>query len=89
MPLDAMDDDVAADWIEQKLLEFLSTYLSVDRGRDDFEDESVTDPVCGMRVRRSAAAAGSDYKGHPYFFCSTACRRRFDATPEHYVTVRV
>lgn len=89
MPLDAVDDDVAADWIEQKLLEFLSTYLTVERGRNDFEDESVTDPVCGMRIRRSAAVASSDFKGHPYFFCSTACRGRFDATPEHYVTVRV
>jgi YHS domain-containing protein len=89
MPLDAVDEDVAAHWVEQKLLEFLSTYLTVDRGRDDFEDESVTDPVCGMRIRRTAAAASSDHKGHPYFFCSTACRARFDAAPEHYVTVRI
>lgn len=89
MPLDAVDDEVAAEWVEQKLLEFLSTYLTVDRGRDDFEDESVTDPVCGMRIRRSAAIASSDYKGHPYHFCSLACRGRFDTTPERYVTVRV
>ena len=89
MPLDAVDDDIAANWVEQKLLDFLSTYFTVDRGRDDFEDEAVTDPVCGMRIRRSAAVASSDFKGHPYYFCSPACRGRFDAAPEHFVTVRV
>ncbi|MGD9722641.1 MAG: YHS domain-containing protein [Pirellulales bacterium] len=89
MPLDAVDDDISANWVEQKILDFLSTYLTVDRGRDDFEDESVTDPVCGMRIRRSAAVASCEFKGHPYFFCSPACRGRFDAAPEHYVTVRV
>jgi YHS domain-containing protein len=89
MPLDAVDDHAIADWTERKLLEFLGSYLTVDRGRDDFDDESVTDPVCGMRLRRSAAVASSDYKGHPYFFCSAACHSQFDAAPAQYVTVRI
>jgi YHS domain-containing protein len=89
MRLEAVDDQAAAEWVERKLLEFLDTYLAIDRGREDFDDEPVTDPVCGMRVRRSAAAASSDYKGHAYFFCSLACRNRFDRAPEQYVTVRI
>lgn len=89
MRLDAVDDEVAADWVERKLLDFLGTYLAVDRGRDDFDNESVTDPVCGMRISRSSAAASSDYKGHPYFFCSPNCRTQFNAAPEHYVIVQV
>jgi YHS domain-containing protein len=87
--LDSIDEEAVADWVEQKLLEFLGNYLKVDRGRNDFEDEAVTDPVCGMRIRRSAAAANSEFKGHPYYLCSPACRSRFDAAPEHYVTVRI
>ncbi len=89
MPLNAVDDQAAAEWVERKLLEFLATYLTIDRGRDDSDDEPVTDPVCGMRIRRSAAAASSDYKGHPYFFCSTACRSQFDDGPQQFVTVRI
>lgn len=89
MLLDSIDEKTVAQWVEHKLLEFLSVYLKVDRGRNDFEDESVTDPVCGMRIRRSAATASSEYKGHPYHFCSSACRNRFDAAPEQFVTVRV
>lgn len=88
VPLDPADDAAAVDWVEQKLLEFLGTYLTIDRGRGDFDDESVTDPVCGMRIRRSAAAAISHFKGHPYYFCSPDCRGRFDIAPEHFVTVR-
>lgn len=89
MRLDAVDEEVAADWVERKLLDFLGTYLAVDRGRDDVDDESVTDPVCGMRISRSSAAASGDYKGHPYFFCSPACRSQFEASPDQYVIVRV
>jgi YHS domain-containing protein len=89
VPLETVDDTVVGDWVERKLFEFLGSYLAIDRGRDDADDESVTDPVCGMRIRRSAAVASSECKGHPYFFCSAACQCRFDAAPEQYVTVRI
>jgi YHS domain-containing protein len=89
VPLDALDDAAAADWVERKLLEFLGVYLAIDRGRDDLEDELVTDPVCGMRIRRSAAVATSDVKGHAYHFCSESCQSQFDAAPDRYAAVRV
>jgi YHS domain-containing protein len=77
-------DDVIADWVEAKLLCFLDTYLRLDRGRDDFENEVVIDPVCGMRISRSSAGAQLDYKGHPYYFCTDDCRQRFEQEPLRY-----
>jgi YHS domain-containing protein len=86
--LDEAKDDRVAEWVEQRLLEFLDAYLRIDRGRDDFDEEAATDPVCGMRITRSAAVASDSYRGHPYFFCSLECQARFNREPTTYVEVK-
>ena len=43
------------------------------------------DPVCGMTVREDAAKGVSDYHGRRYYFCSTVCKKKFDADPEKYL----
>jgi YHS domain-containing protein len=43
------------------------------------------DPVCGMEVDESKAAATSDYKGQTYFFCAKGCKVAFDKEPEKYL----
>ena len=45
------------------------------------------DPVCGMEVDEAKArAAGrtATYQGRTYFFCSDACKTKFQADPAHY-----
>ncbi|MBI3465347.1 MAG: YHS domain-containing protein [Planctomycetes bacterium] len=49
----------------------------------------VTDPVCGMRLGRSDAAATEEYRGHPYYFCSSVCRERFADDPLRFITVQL
>jgi len=44
------------------------------------------DPVCGMTVDPTDAAAREEYKGIPYFFCSDSCRGKFRTDPEAYLT---
>ena len=43
------------------------------------------DPVCGMQVDPSKAAGQSVHKGQTYYFCSKACKTKFDANPGQYV----
>ena len=43
------------------------------------------DPVCAMEVNPASAEAQSEYQGQTFYFCSTECKRRFDANPEQYV----
>lgn len=88
LPLDSVEDEVVASWIEERLLEFLDDYLRIDRGDTDFEEEAATDPVCGMRINRSAAAASASYLGHPYYFCSDTCWQQFDADPKDFVQLK-
>ncbi len=43
------------------------------------------DPVCGMDIEESTAAATSDYKGKKYYFCAMGCKKAFDKDPEKYL----
>lgn len=42
------------------------------------------DVVCGMQIEPANAAGSSQYKGKTYYFCSPACKAKFDASPEQY-----
>ena len=44
----------------------------------------VVDRVCGMEVDPAAAAGESEVGGTTYYFCSTACKQKFDAEPGRY-----
>ena len=42
------------------------------------------DPVCGMNVDESKAAATSSYNGQTYYFCARVCKESFDKDPDKY-----
>lgn len=42
------------------------------------------DVICGMQVDPASAAGKSEYNGKTYYFCSTACKTKFDADPGRY-----
>lgn len=48
--------------------------------------QTVTDPVCGMKVDPATAKGGhSTFAGHDYFFCNPKCKIKFDAAPQIYL----
>lgn len=50
----------------------------------DATTSAVVDPVCGMEVDPSSAAARAEHNGETYHFCSHACKTKFDAEPAKY-----
>ncbi len=46
---------------------------------------NMRDPVCGMELTPGQVEAQSGYEGKAYNFCSTECKRMFDAKPKQYV----
>lgn len=44
------------------------------------------DPVCGMMVDESAAAASVTHEGRTYYFCGESCRAKFVENPSRYLT---
>ncbi len=45
----------------------------------------VRDPVCNVTIEDRDAAAASLHKGSKYYFCSPACKEKFDQTPESFL----
>ncbi|MCI0636835.1 MAG: heavy metal translocating P-type ATPase [Actinobacteria bacterium] len=45
----------------------------------------VKDPVCGMDIDPATAAAGVEYDGTTYYFCSEVCHQRFVADPDRFI----
>ncbi len=43
-----------------------------------------TDPVCRMQIEEAEAVGKSEYQGQTFYFCSGACKTRFDDEPEKY-----
>ena len=43
------------------------------------------DPVCKMEVAPVSAAGQSEYEGQSFYFCSRACKGKFDAEPTRYL----
>src|SRR5450755_2956020 len=43
------------------------------------------DPVCGMNVDQSRAAATMTHEGTTYYFCSRGCADKFKADPQKYL----
>src|SRR4030095_17173984 len=46
------------------------------------------DPVCGMMVDPSKAAAEFEYSGTAYYFCAVRCKERFAANPASFLSGR-
>ena len=80
--------DAAGAWLEERLLGFLETYLTVETDPRYQQMGTHIDPVCCMRVQGGSAAARREFRGHSYFFCSEACDARFMADPAYYVDRR-
>src|ERR1700730_2395597 len=57
---------------------------SSDRRDDGGRQMSVTDPVCGMQVDPSTAAAQAPNEGDGFLFFSPSCRDKFVADPAKY-----
>ena len=43
------------------------------------------DPVCKSEVNPMSAEAQSEYEGVVFYFCSHACKERFDREPLRYL----
>ena len=88
LALDEVNDVTVADWVERRLLEFLTAYLRIDSNGKDVGLDTAIDPVCGMRIGRSTAAATARYLGHKYYFCAVTCQAKFSRDPLSYVHVK-
>jgi YHS domain-containing protein len=75
-PLD-VDEGLLANWVEDRILEFIDTYLRLETHPYYQKDNTVTDIVCGMRISSISATSAVEKDGRTFYFCSEHCKDVF------------
>lgn len=76
-PLESVDAAATARWIEDRIVDFVKTYLSLHRNEYYLKDHMVADPISGTRFPKYAAAVTLDWQGTRYYFVGDETRREF------------
>jgi YHS domain-containing protein len=77
-PLDAVDPEAVARWVDNRIVSFVQTYLSLHENEFYLKDEMVEDPIAGVRFPKFAAGATLESGGRTYYFVSEQTRRDFE-----------
>jgi hypothetical protein len=57
LPLESVDPEVVAKWIEDRIVDFVRTYLSMGENEVYFQDQMVEDPLVHVRFPKFAASS--------------------------------
>jgi len=77
-PLETVDPAAVGQWLDDRIVEFVKTYLSLHQNEYYLKGHMVDDPIAGVRFPRFAAASVLDWKGKKYYFISEATRQEFE-----------
>jgi YHS domain-containing protein len=83
-PLDGVDEPRLIAWIEEKIGLAFDTLLRVEEVESYQRENTVTDPVCGMKINKALSVAQAEYQGEIYYFCVKECRAKFAEDPRRY-----
>jgi YHS domain-containing protein len=76
-PLEQIDDVALAKWIDDCIVSFVQTYLSLHENQYYLKDHMVEDPIAKVQFPKFAAAATLDVNGKTYYFIDEASCREF------------
>ena len=77
-PLEAVDREALAKWMDDRIVAFVRTYLSLHENEYYLKDHMVEDPVAHVRFPRYAAGATLERGGKTYYFIGEETRREFE-----------
>jgi YHS domain-containing protein len=77
-PLDAVDKEAAAKWMDDRIVEFIETYMSMGESEIYLKEYMVEDPVSHVRFPSMAAGATLEWQGQKVYFMSEDTRRDFE-----------
>jgi hypothetical protein len=76
-PLDAVNPAAVASWIDDRLVDFVKTYLAVHQNQFYLKDHMVVDPISSTRFPQFAAAGSVNWEGQKFYFVSGETRAEF------------
>ncbi|ACM20920.1 YHS/TRASH domain protein [Geotalea daltonii FRC-32] len=71
------DEEALAIWVEDRIVDFIDTYLRLETHPLYQKDNTVVDIVCGMRIPSISATSKVERDGRIFYFCSEHCREAF------------
>ena len=76
-PLDAVDKEAVAKWIDDRLVDFVQTYFSMGENEIYLQDQMVEDPIAHVRFPKQAAATSLEWQGQTFYFIGEETRSAF------------
>jgi YHS domain-containing protein len=77
-PLDKIDEQALGQWIDERILSFVQTYMAMYENAYYLKDHLVEDPVAKVRFPKFAAAAKVESKGKTIYFISEETRQQYE-----------
>jgi YHS domain-containing protein len=77
-PLDRVDKQAVAKWIDDRIVTFVRTYLSLHENEYYLKSQMVEDPIAHVRFPKDAAATTLEVQGKTYYFVGEDTRGEFE-----------
>jgi hypothetical protein len=77
-PLNAVDEGAVAQWIDDRIVEFVHTYFSLEENNIYLREQMVEDPVVHVRFPKFAAATSLEWQGQKLYFIGDETRQEFE-----------
>jgi len=86
-PVDDFEYDQAFAWVDDKIVQFVRSYMELQFAEQYQKENLVTDPVVGVRFSKIHAHGRETYRGTTFFFLTEDSHTLFKDNPERFVSV--
>jgi YHS domain-containing protein len=76
-PLDAVDEAALGKWLDDRIVSFVKTYLSLHENQYYLKDHMVQDPIAKVKFPKYAAGAKLELASKTYYFVDESTLREF------------
>jgi hypothetical protein len=78
VPLDAIDKERVAKWFDDRIVDFVKTYLALHENQYYLKEHMVEDPIAKVRFPKYAAGATCEHNGKTHYFIDDTTRKEFE-----------
>ena len=82
-PIETFDENRAAEWLDDRIIAFVRTYLAIHEHSNYVTDQIVEDPIAKMRFPKYAAETTLQKDGNTYYFISAETKNDFQNGRPH------
>lgn len=76
-PIDGANKDAIGNWIDDRIVSFVHTYVSIHENNFYLKEHLVEDPITHVQFLKYAAGATLEWKGTMYYFVDDESRKEF------------